>query len=399
MQLVQQIKRIMVSLLLLLSLANSGDFLELSLGDFIRFVSSEMNENYIIDENVDKKISVFLPADYNSSDTKKILDDFLLQNDLVLKKNGTINYISSDNLDAMFYYDSKYLEPSQIISLLQKNFQDVKFMNVKKRIIYETTKKQSSKIKYFINLIDVAIPQKKLKINLIYYNDDDLREFGVNFQLKNVSDTQTLEFRSFLNNLISSQSISSITNSSLVNIYFSDLQKKGLLDFKFSPIVSLSDGRDTNFDIVKNIPYLTQSRETSSSIDSTNNSFQYKDVGTQINITKVSIVDDDIYFQLDLIYEVLTDTSDTPSTSKRKVSNYIKLKKKESMLLSGLTSSEVMTNNLEVPFLANIPYLGEMFKYRYNSTKNETFAIYIENIDDVSGEVNASKRGPALAGK
>lgn len=393
------IKRLTISLLLLLSLANSGDFLELSLGDFIRFVSSETNENYIIDESVNKKISVFLPADYQSSDTQKILNDFLSNNSLVLQKVGSINYITIENKDALFFYDSKFLEPSQIIKLLYKNFPDIKFMNVNKRIIYETTKKTSMKISYFINLIDVPVLQKKLKINLIYFNNDNLKEFGVNLQASATSGGNTLEFKSFLNNLASSQSISSITNNSLVNIFFTDLQKNGLVDFKFSPVVTLSDGKDTNFDIVKNIPYLNQSRESSSSIDSVSNSFQYKDVGTQINITKVAIVDDDIYFQLDLIYEVLTDTSDTPSTSKRKVSNYIKLKKNESMLLSGLTSSEIMSNTLEVPFLANIPYIGEIFKYKYNSTNNETFAIYIEDIVEGSQEVNTSEKGTRSSGE
>jgi type II secretory pathway component GspD/PulD (secretin) len=384
----------------MLSLANSGDFLELSLSDFIRFVSSETNENYIIDESVNKKISVFLPADYQSADTQKILNDFLSNNSLVLQKVGSINYITIENKDALFFYDSKFLEPSQIIKLLYKNFPDIKFMNVNKRIIYETTKKTSMKISYFINLIDVPVPQKKLKINLIYFNNDDLREFGVNFEAsKTSSSNNTLEFKSFINNLVSSQSFSAITNNSIINLFFSDLQKKGLVDFKFSPVVTLSDGKDTNFDIVKNVPYLAQTTQTSSSIDSVNNSYNYKDVGTQINITNVSIVDDDIFFQLDLIYEVLTDASDTPSTSKRKISNYIKLKKNESMLLSGLTSSEIMTNNLEVPFLANIPYLGEIFKYEYNSKNNETFAIYIEDIVEGSQEVNTSEKGTRSSGE
>ncbi|MDP2750446.1 MAG: hypothetical protein Q8O89_06455 [Nanoarchaeota archaeon] len=389
----QPIKRIIISLLFLLSLANSGDFLELSLSDFIRFVSSETNENYIVDESVNKKISVFLPTDYQSVDAKKILNEFLINNTLILKKTGTINYITIENKDSLFFYNSKFLSPQQIIATLNKNFPDIRFINVNKKIIYETTKKESEKINYFINMIDVPVPQKNLKINLIYFNNDDLREFGVNFDARVGSSENNVQFKSFLSNLVLNQSISKISNSSLVNVYFSDLQKNGLVDFKFSPIVTLTDGKDTVFDIVKNIPYLNQTRESSSTIDSVNNSYAYKDVGTQINITKVSMVEDDIYFQLDLVYETITESSPTPSTSKRKVSNYIKLSKNESMLLSGLTSSEIMQNNIEVPMLSKIPYLGEIFKYNYNSKKNETFAIYIENVDD---EANLSQKGYPL---
>jgi type II secretory pathway component GspD/PulD (secretin) len=394
-----QIKKIIVSLLLLLSLANSGDFLELSLSDFIRFVSSETNENYIVDESVNKKISVFLPADYQSIDTKKVLNDFLINNTLILKRTGTINYITVESKDSLFFYDSKFLQPLEIIATLNKNFPNIRFINVNKKIIYETTKKESEKINYFINMIDVPIPQKTLKINLIYFNNDDLKEFGVNLDVRSGTEDNNLQFKSFLSNLVLNQSISKISNSSLINFYFSDLHKNGLVDFKFSPVVTLTDGKDTIFDIVKNIPYLNQTRESSSTIDSVNNSYAYKDVGTQINITKVSIVDDDIYFQLDLIYETITESSPTPSTSKRKVSNYIKLSKNESMLLSGLTSSEITQNNIQVPILAKIPYLGEIFKYNYNSNKNETFAIYIENVDGGSKEATDSKKGSPLAGK
>jgi len=395
-----QIKRIIILLLLLLSLANSGDFLELSLSDFIRFVSSETNENYIVDESVNKKISVFLPTDYQSRDTEKILKDFLINNDLVIKKVGTIDYITIEDKNSLFYYETKFLQPLEIVSTLNKTFPDIKFINVNKRIIYETTRKISDKVDFFISLVDVASPQKKLKINLIYFNNDDLKEFGVNLDVRAGTEKNNIAFKSFLNELALSQTISKISNSSLINFYFSDLQKNGLVDFKFSPVVSISDGKDTSFDIVKNIPYLNQTRESSSTIDSVNNSYAYKDIGTQIKITNVSIINDEIYFQLDLTYEIITDSSLTPSTSKRKVSNYIKLNKNESMLLSGLTSSEIIQNKLEIPILANIPYAGEIFKYRYNSKKNETFAIYIENVDDkyidIEKEASLSQKGDPL---
>lgn len=391
--------KIIAVLLVILSNLFSGDFLELSLVDFIRFVSSETNKNYVVDENVNKKISVFLPADYQSLDTEKILKDFLISNDLVLKKVGSIDYITVEDKNSLFYYETKFLQPLEIVNTLNKTFPDIKFINVNKRIIYETTKKISDKIDSFIRLVDVASLQKKLKINLIYFNNDDLKEFGVNLEIRAGTEKNNIAFKSFLNDFVLNQTISKISNSSLINFYFSDLQKNGLVDFKFSPVVSISDGKDTIFDIVKNIPYLNQTRESSSTIDTVNNSYSYKDIGTQIKITNVSIINDEIYFQLDLIYEIITDSSLTPSTSKRKVSNYIKLNKNESMLLSGLTSSEIIQNKVEIPILANIPYAGEIFKYRYNSNKNETFAIYIENIEEASKEVNASEKGTRFSGE
>ena len=132
-----------VVMVLLITLSNlfSGDFLELSLVDFIRFVSSETNNNYVVDETVNKKISVFLPTDYQSRDTEKILKDFLINNDLVIKKVGTIDYITIEDKNSLFYYETKFLQPLEIVSTLNKTFPDIKFINVNKRIIYETTRK------------------------------------------------------------------------------------------------------------------------------------------------------------------------------------------------------------------------------------------------------------------
>ncbi len=388
---------LIIPLLLILQIAlQASDFVEIQFSDFIRFVSSETDENYILDNGVNDKISVFLPTDYESKDTRTILDEILKNNDLIISKVNSINYITKIKKPVMYAYDTQYINPNLAISLLEKNFKDINFNYVNKRIIYESTSENYERINTFLKLVDVPILSRNLKINLIYFNTDDLREFGAQIQ---TGDNDSFQFKSFVNQLTSFQQLNVFNNTSYVNLYFKDLRENNLVEFKFSPIVTLFNGNDTLFDIVKNIPYIKQESQSSSTVQTLNSSYDYRDVGTKIEIKDVSITDDEIYFKINLVYEMILDSSLTPKTSKRFISNYVKIKKGESILISGLSSDEYKNNSIEVPILAKIPYLGDLFTYEYESKNNETFAIYIEDIDDATGEVNASKRGPASAGK
>lgn len=50
------------------------------------------------------------------------------------------------------------------------------------------------------------------------------------------------------------------------------------------------------------------------------------------------------------------------------------------MLISGIRSSDDSTNKGKIPLLGDIPLIGSLFRYDSSSHKDETFAIYLENV-------------------
>ena len=159
----------------------------------------------------------------------------------------------------------------------------------------------------------------------------------------------------------------------------------------------------TNFYLTKNIPFLNGTKQINGDNEIEDNTYEYKDVGSQIKIDKVAIVDDAAYFHINLKYEIVLDSSQTPVTAKREVDNYLKLKDGESILIAGLKSNDFKTVNTGIPFLKDLPYLGALFSWKSKDYVDESFAILItsvsDSLDGLDFRANASPlRAPALAG-
>ena len=390
------IKKYLVALLIVISSLSAGDLLELSFNDYIRFVSSETSSNFVLDEKINKKFSIFLPADYKSIDHLILLKSILKQNKFYLENVGSINYIKKLEIEKRFYaIKTRFMLPSLMLPILRKNFPDIKFASVKRRIIFNCNSKDFKSVSSLIDLIDVPVRQRKIKITLMYYSNSDLKDFGLKIASETKESDFSTKYISFIKDLTINQTFSFASDTLNIALFLTDLEERSLVDYKFTPIVSISNDKDTVFNIVKNIPYLQANTSVNGNNDIANNSYEYKDVGTQIKLTDVTITDDAVYFKLDLKYELILDDSITPKTSKRSVSNYIKLSNGQSMLLSGIKSSEIINSVHEVPLLSWIPYLGELFKYKSDKDEKETFAIYIENIDNgfFNSGVSASQKG------
>jgi type II secretory pathway component GspD/PulD (secretin) len=353
--------------------------------DFVRFVSNSTNKNFIIDENIDKRISVILPHHFNNKDSFRVLQSVLKKNKMYLQHMGTTYYIKKIKKEKHFYsYKMVFLLPDKVIPIIKKYYPKVQLSKSKKTIIYQSFKKDSIQINKLISLLDSPTKSRKIRISLISYKDSDIKEFGMTLKAKLSNGPNNIEYKNFLNNLLSSSSLFMNYKNFNIAAYFTDLATKQLIDFKFSPILSLYDNKNTSFSITQNIPYLDGTQSINGSNDIKNNTYKYNDVGSVINVRHVSITDDSVYFNIDMKYEVVLDKSATPTTSKRYINNYLKIRNGESLLITGLKSSDVSKLHREIPILSSIPFIGRAFQWDSNERKNETFAIIISNIDNAS---------------
>ncbi|MCK9492426.1 MAG: hypothetical protein M0Q24_10055 [Sulfurimonas sp.] len=378
------------TILLLLCLKTSilaVDLVGNSFIDYIRFVSNTSSVNIVIDEDIDTNFSLILPVDYKSKDSFKILKSVLDKHDMYLVKYDSIYYIKKISKEKN--YNSvklKFLLPDKIIPIINKYHENIVISKSKKTIIFKADYKESKQIKELIELLDKPTKTKKVKITLISFQDDEMQEFGLNFDSKVSNDKNNYEYKTLIDNLATSQVLSLTIPNFALDVYLSDLKTHSIIDFKFSPILSLFDNEKTDFQITNNIPYLSEDRSVDGTNNIKSNSFTYKDVGSKIEIDKVSVTDEAIYFHIQMQYEVILDKTLTPTTSKRSIDNYIKLKNGETIVIAGLKGSESRTLKREVPILSSIPFLGEVFKWSHNSVKFDTFAILISNVENIDLE-------------
>jgi len=353
--------------------------------DFVRFVSNSTDKNFIIDESIDKEISIILPHHFNNKDSFKVLKSVLSKNNMYLERVGSVYYIKKTKKLKHFYtYKMVFLLPDKVIPIIKKYYPQIQISKSKKTIIYQCYKQDSIQIKKLLSLLDSPTKSRKIRVMLISYKDNDIKEYGMTLQTKLSNGFNNVEYKNFLDNLLSSSSLFVNYKNFNIAAYFTDLSTKELIDFKFAPVLSLYDNKPTEFSITQNIPYLNGTRSINGSNDIENNTYIYNDVGSVINIDKVSITDDSIYFQIGMRYEVVLDKSATPTTSKRYISNYLKIKNGESVLITGLKSNEISTLHREIPVLSSIPLIGGAFKWDSTQHKKETFAIIISNIDNAS---------------
>lgn len=227
---------------------------------------------------------------------------------------------------------------------------------------------------------------------MISFNDSDLRDYGTRLSYSHQG-SNTVSFTSLINALSFGNSLSIATASSNFALSFSALESNGIAKIHLDNIISLSDGKDSIIRAAKTIPYLSIENSIDGTSNVQKNNYLYKDVGTEISLTNVTVLDENLFFQANMKFEQLINDSITPTTSKREITNYLRIPPGQSLLISGIKSIDESINKSKIPLLGDIPYLGALFRYETKSQKNETFAIYLENVsfDDKNSTMDVSK--------
>lgn len=307
----------------------------------------------------------------------------------VLSKNGLEPVIIGNTLyvkklsdNKKFYSIDLFFElPDSIVKAITSNYPEIKVSSIQKTIAFKTDSKTYGEICTLVDFLDRPRPQRKLKVIMVSYNDSDLKEYGVKLAATQKNSTETASFTSLINSLTLGNVVHFTNGSSDLSLSFSALDTLGFVKVHLDNIISLSDGKSSTLTNVKTIPVLTAANSVNSTQTVANNTYQYKDIGTSINISSVTITSDALYFDTNMTFEeLLTDSSTTPITSKKSFSNYLRLSSGDSVLISGIKSIDDEHKDVKIPILSNIPYLGALFQYKTKTYKNETFAIYLENV-------------------
>lgn len=363
-----------------LPLQAASDLVDQSFIDFVRFVSNTSKQNIIIDESVDKRFSIVLPNDYQSRDSLELFYSVLDKNDLEPIILGSTMYIKKRSDNQKFYSIDLFFElPDSISKAIIANYPDIKVSTIQKTVAFKTDSKKYGEIRSLVDVLDRPRPQRKLKIIMISYNDSILKEYGAKLNAQ-FSGSSNIDLTSIINSLVLGNTLTFSNASNNLSLSFSALNSAGVAKIYVDNIVSLSDGKDSTVRATKTIPYLSQENNVNGNQNVSTNSYQYKDVGTEILLSNVTVTEDTLYFQSTFRYEQLINDSITPTTSKREVINYLRIPSGSSMLISGIRSNDDSTNKSKIPILGDIPYLGSIFRYETTNHKEETFAIYLENV-------------------
>ncbi len=381
------LKKIILLLVALISLNNlQAEQLEMNLIDFATFTSEANNVNILIDDDLREQNIVFIV----NNQEHYYLD--------VFRKAVNLKGLELVQTDKFFYVKKRdiYLEQVKYrpIKLNFVKFEDIQnflkvydsikyeFISTSKTLLIASKEEEFVSIKNMIEAIDVLPKQLKLKVTILDTNLEKLKELG--------SDSSSINFQNdgnFFFNLVSYPF--SINNQVPTNkkdnfyTFLKYLNETGVSEFVSNPVLTLSDEKQTSFNVVSNLPFQMGSTTINDTAVRTSNSYEYKDVGLQITVTPHIYEDNQVYLDLELnVSNIVSNTDNLPVTSKKYIKQSFQLPVNKLLVLTGINKKELSTTNTQIPILSDIPFLGWLFKYETSDLNKNNLSIVFELINE-----------------
>jgi len=375
-------KKILV-MMILISSAIASDYKNITLNEFADLVSKQAFKNIYIDEDINAtSVSLYIPNEISDRDIFKIFKTTVSKKGYWLNRLGSVYYLSKKkqlkNITKLF--PLKY-DTSKDVSLLLEQMQlNYKYLTDSNTFLVTASPALIKQIENYINIIDIKSGQVKVKVMIFEYDVNNLRDIGIQFGSIYKDITQSTQYA--LNSIIASLSTNGISLTS--NSFYSAirlLEHESVINVKQYPYVLAKNNHDFKFEAVRNVAYLVTTTTTEDAKVSQQTSYEYKDVGLQIQ-GKVLTHKDYATLDLNLIVQdfVNDEITDTPQTYKRSLTSNTDLDYNKVLLISGLKRVRNIKNDYSIPYLSGIPILGSIFQYKTHTDEEINITIAIELI-------------------
>jgi len=376
-------KKILILLAMFYQLI-ANENININLTKFADLVSKQNNLNIMIDETLNKNISLLIPTKMTNKDLFTMFKMTINKEGFNLKRFGKTYYLTKKlrYLDKSYIYNLKYdsfKDCEAILTNLGVSYTYLKGLNA---FIIKSTRNEYLKIKTFLDKTDIKHKQVTLKLTIFEIGDDISRERGI--QYGSIYRGIDGSIQTAINTIIAPISTNNpIMGTSNFYAALRLLNEDKEIELKQHPFILAKHNKSFKFEAVENIPYLISTTTTQATNTSEQNTIEYKDVGLKIN-GKAFIHESYITLDLDLVIEdLLTSTSSEnvlPETYKRILKSNTDIEYNKVLLLSGLKRTKTTDDVYSLPWISDIPYLGELFKYTSHSVKHINTTIAIEVI-------------------
>ncbi|MHC4446188.1 MAG: type II secretion system protein GspD [Planctomycetota bacterium] len=162
------------------------------------------------------------------------------------------------------------------------------------------------------------------------------------------------------------------------NVFFQALDQKNRVRILQEPRIFTADNEEANFFDGQDVPFISDSQTTD--VGGLTESFEYREVGVSLNvrphITTQGDVDMEVNLELSNIVpgEILFGGF---IFDRRETTTKVSVKNGQTIVLSGILRDEESEIKRKVPFLGDIPLLGELFTSRDKETTRTELLAFI----------------------
>jgi len=361
-----------------------------SLFDFANIASTNSKIENLISGDIKAKDFYFFSPYSNSEIDLPVFKKMIEVSGFRLLKFDDFYYVDrvDENLTAsnnqelsnLFYIKLKNNSFDEVNSIINMYDRNATYISQDNAVAFKATDKEYSEILSAVSMLDEKdFEQVNFKITILETNLDDLRSRGteINSLLQGVD---SVDFRYFFNLLTVPYTANTNVSNQSSKFYgvLKFLDSNSITKIKSSPFLVAKNSTSVYFSNVRNIPFRTSIRQVQDSQSSTQENFEYKDVGLKLTL-KPRIIDEFVYTDIHFVYENLINTDNlTPTTTKKELKSNYKLKKGDILVLSGINEQIENTNRTGIPILKDIWLLKYLFSTQKVEVSNSIISISIE---------------------
>lgn len=391
------------------------DFNNVDLPVFVKFVSELTGKNFLIDERVRGKVTIYSPARIPIDKVYHVFLSVLSLKGLTAVPVGEVvqilpsSEVTPDRTINVYYLENASAEemakllsglvtratpagvrpppgvkpagefegPVQIIPDKPTN-----------SLIVTATESDYEMLKDVIKKLDVRRKQIYVEAVIMEVGQDRLREIGTEFgaaagyQTNDESLTVIGGFNQTPEDLLSVANIPGI-DLSIVNVraLLKALQGTSDVNILSTPQIMTTSNQKARIVVGQNVPFPTGSSQTAGGL--VQRSIQRQDVGVTLEITPEVLEGNRVRMDVRQEISTVTDTPQPvlieigPTTNKREASTTVVVSNRETVVIGGLIRDDLTKIERKIPLLGDIPLLGWLFKVRSTRVVKTNLLIFL----------------------
>ncbi len=303
---------------------------------------------------------------------------YRLTNDVVLvgAASGLEKYNDTASVIKLNYARAEEIKPA--LAALIGTSSKISTDSVTNSIIFTGTPTDEARLRSAVNALDIATQQVTLEAKIIALNREDSKSLGIAWNWDKIPQNSDY-YGDNDDNDTTDETFGGVAHFGpsyefRFNATLSALFAEGKAKILATPRIITIPGKEASIFIGDHVPVVTEKIENGVTVNTTD----YVEAGIKLKYTPIVSTDG-------LITSVVHTEVSTP-TLVSEVKNYkitsrtadttVRMRNGETLVIGGLINEEEQKRLQKVPFLSNIPLLGELFKNRTTSkTKTEVIMI------------------------
>ncbi|MEO5656264.1 MAG: secretin N-terminal domain-containing protein [Nitrospiria bacterium] len=396
----------------------SLDFKDVDLPVLVKFFSELTRKNFVIDEKVKGKVTIFSPSKLSIDDAYRVFLSVLELKGFAAVPAGEviqilpIGEVPPDRLVEVYPLTNANAEelvkvlnvvvarpsqtgPSRPGMRPQGEFEGTVQILADKptnTLVITATARDLAILKDVIRRLDTSRRQVYVETVIMEVAVNRQRDLGADltalFGAQNASRNLTVvggvnDSPPALSSLLSNTPLD-ISKFSAVNLrsVLTALQSRDDVNILSTPQILTSDNQKAEIVVGENRPFPTGQSQTSGG--NTLTTIERRDVGITLRLTP-QIMESDLV-KLDVFQEISTVSSESqsvgstvlgPTTNKRSATTSVLVQDGQTAVIGGLMRDNIIIGERKIPLLGDIPILGWAFKFRTKRTEKTNLLIFL----------------------